>query len=245
MTDEMTTYCIYCGTANPATSDTCSSCKSELVVPHPIQMEGGEIYLLRCTHCGERLPVVETQGYVSCAVCGLTHAIIAGQGYLTVIPAPGITGSSSIQDFLATEVQQVPTNMPPLPQKPQGYPYPPNQAIPTQWQVDSLQKTLDRKTAYLKKRQNRRTTGTVMLFMGLVVDILVIIDATNDGALGDVFGPIFLFGFFLIFLIGLIMALATGKRKDHMIEAEIAVIQKDLYQLHNPQNGYPTPGVNR
>lgn len=245
MTDELTTFCIYCGSKNPVNAETCVSCKQELLLPHPIQMAGGEIYTLRCTQCGERLPVVETQGYVSCAVCGLTHAIIAGQGYLTVTPAPGITGRSSIQDFMTTEVQQVPTNMPPMPQRPQGFPYQPNQAIPLQWQVDSLQKTLDRKTSELKKRQNRRTSGTVMLFMGLIVDILVIIDATNNGSLGDVFGPIFLFGFFLIFLIGLIMLLATGKRKDRMIEAEIAAIQRDLRQLYNPQSGYSTPGVNR
>ncbi len=245
MTDELTIFCTICGAENPVNTETCVSCKAELEPPHPILMEGGEIYLLRCTQCGERLPVVETQGYVSCAVCGLTHAIIAGQGYLTVTPAPGITGSSSIQDYLATEVQQVPANMPPLPQRPQGYPYQSNQTIPIQWQIDTLRKTLDRKASELKKRQNRRTRGTVMLFMGLIVDILVIIDAANNGSLGDVFGPIFFVGFFLIFFIGLIILIATGKRKDHKIEAEIAAIQRDLHQLHNPQNTYPTLGVNR
>jgi hypothetical protein len=244
MTDELTIFCAYCGAENPVNTETCVSCKAELVPPHPILMEGGEIYTLHCTQCGQRLPVAETQGYVSCAICGLSHAIVTGQGYLTVVPAPGANGMS-IRDFMGMEAAQAPNTMPPLPQRPQGSPYQPNQAIPLQWQVDSLQKTLDRKTTELKKRQNRRTKGTVMLFMGLIVDILVIIDGTTIGSLGDVIGPIFLFGFFLIFLIGLIILLATGKRKDRMIEAEIAAIQRDLNHSYNPQGGYSTPGVNR
>jgi hypothetical protein len=245
MTDEMTTYCIYCGTQNPVSAETCVSCNQELILPHPIQMEGGEIYTLRCVKCGERLPVIETQGYVSCAVCGLTHAIIAGDGYLTVSPAPGVTASSSIQDFLAMEVAPV-ENMPPLPQQaPQGNPYQPNAAIPLQWQIDILQKKFYKKSSELKKRQNRRTTGTVLLIMGLLVFILVEIDLANYNSLGAAGGAILFIASIISFLIGFILLIATGKRGDRRIEAELLSVQRELDQIRDPRNSFPYQGVYR
>lgn len=245
MTDELTIFCAYCGAENPVNAETCVSCKAELVPPHPIVVEGGEIYTLRCIKCGERLPVVDTTGYVTCAYCGLTHAIIAGDGYITVSPAPGVTGSSSIQDFLAMEEAPV-GNMPPLPQQaPQNNPYSPNASVPIQWQMDILQKNLYQKTNELKKRQNRRTTGTVLLIMGLLVFILVEIDLANYNTLGVPGGPILFLASIFSFLVGLILLIATGKRGDRRIEIELLSIQREMDQIHGPQNNSSYQGVNR
>jgi ribosomal protein L40E len=243
MAEELTIYCAYCGAQNPISAETCASCKAELLRPHPILIDGGEIYTLHCMQCGQRLPVAEPQGYVTCAICGLSHAIVAGPGYLTVVPAPGINGSSTIEDFMAIEIRAA-NNMPPIPQNPQSTQY---QAVPgmqLQWRINELQNNLMQRDKALKKRQNRRTTGTVLLLMGLVVVILDLIDAASNGTLGDVAGPVLFLIFTLVFIIGLILLLATGKRKDRTIESEIWNIQRELNQLSG-QNRYPNQGVNR
>jgi Zn finger protein HypA/HybF involved in hydrogenase expression len=57
-----------------------------MILPHPIQSEGGEIYTLPCDRCGSRIPVVDLEGTVACEHCGQGHAIVQGDGYLTIRP---------------------------------------------------------------------------------------------------------------------------------------------------------------
>lgn len=79
-----TIFCIECGTANPLNAETCSQCQAELMPPHPIQLDGGDIFSLKCEKCKSRIVIEDTDGYVRCSNCDTYHKIEKGDGYLTI-----------------------------------------------------------------------------------------------------------------------------------------------------------------
>jgi uncharacterized Zn finger protein (UPF0148 family) len=79
-----TIYSIECGTANPLNAETCSQCQAELMPPHPIQLDGGGIYTLKCEKCQTRVVIEDIDGHVRCSNCDTYHKIDKGDGYLTI-----------------------------------------------------------------------------------------------------------------------------------------------------------------
>ena len=79
-----TIFCIECGTANPLNVETCSQCQAELMPPHPIELDGGDIYSLKCEKCQARVVVTEVEGFVRCDECDTFHKIEKGDGYITI-----------------------------------------------------------------------------------------------------------------------------------------------------------------
>jgi len=79
-----TIFCIECGTANPLNAETCSQCQAGLMPPHPIQLDGGDIYTLKCEKCQARLLIEGIDGFMRCSNCDTYHKIEKGDGYLTI-----------------------------------------------------------------------------------------------------------------------------------------------------------------
>jgi DNA-directed RNA polymerase subunit RPC12/RpoP len=88
-------HCTACGAVNLDSSNFCLRCGAELILPHPVQRDGGEIYTLPCSRCGSRLTVAILDGSVVCESCGLSHAVEVGEGYLALRPDAGASPASA------------------------------------------------------------------------------------------------------------------------------------------------------
>ena len=97
-----TIFCIECGTANPLNAETCSQCQAGLMPPHPIQLDGGDIYTLKCEKCQARLLIEGIDGFMRCSNCDTYHKIEKGDGYLTIHAVSKIS-SKDAEAVLAAE----------------------------------------------------------------------------------------------------------------------------------------------
>lgn len=245
MTESDKIYCLTCGAENLLTAENCVTCGVEMVRPHPIQLAGGDIYALRCTSCGRRLPVVKTEGTTTCLSCGLTHDIIPGEGYLTVKPAPGLPSREAEQDYLLAD-EPAAINPPILPELD-----PELQELAAAKQerntrIKELETTIRGKTMQLNDRLSRRKGGRVILILSLMGIVFAFVDR---GLLkifhSDKVDPVILILSVFFFIIGLVLMLASGKKGIENLEQEINTRKKELENLQTPQSAGSIQGGNQ
>jgi hypothetical protein len=229
MIDENMIFCAQCGATNPLESEICSACGNELSRPHPIQIAGGEIYTLRCGQCGQRLPVVKAQGTITCVSCGMVHTIESGPGYLTVRATPGASPNETEEEYLLSDTPPISgTAIPAL--------NPEIQAMAAA-QTQNLRRSKDLeigikvKSTQLKQRASRRTGGVVITLIAAVGIVFSIIDGMNRTVRYGLVDPLIFFFSGIFFFIGLVLLLASGKKKDRKLQQEIAGMNEELSRL--------------
>ncbi len=237
-------YCSNCGAPNSVTAEVCTACSTEIIRPHPIQLAGGEIYILRCTSCGLRLPVVKTEGTTTCASCGLTHTILTGEGYITVSPAPGSTNREVEQEYLLADepVAIKPPIVPELSSKLQ------EQATAREEKnihIKELETIIRVKTMQRKDRVSRRKGGRIILILSLIGIIAPIVDTgILKSSRSDLVDPIIFIVSVSFFIIGFVLMLASGKKGIQKLEQEINTANLELESLLSMQKNRPDEGGN-
>ena len=237
-----TNFCIECGTANPLNAETCSQCQAELIPPHPIQLDGGDIYTLKCEKCQARVLIQDIDGYVRCSNCDTYHKIEKGDGYITISAVLKMKPKDAEVVLAAEDCK--PMLLSTLDERL-------NEMQKSYQNCDALMRRLSEvelsiQKIYLdsKKARNRRNTGMVLATIGLISFFAMgaLMRSTSSGN-----GGMFAFLVFLSFIVGLIgyflAILSYTKKKRMKLESfhtamtiEAARIHKDLNDL-GPQAG--------
>ena len=161
-----TIFCTECGTANPLNAETCCQCQAELMPPHPIQLDGGDIYSLKCEKCRARVVVTEVEGFVHCDECDTFHKIEKGDGYITISAvlkmklkdAEAVLAAEDCKPMLLSTLDERLNEMQKTTQ---------NRDVLTR-RLAEVEVSIFKINQEFKKARNRRTTGIVLIPAGII-----------------------------------------------------------------------------
>lgn len=223
-------FCTFCGTANPAQAKNCSGCGHELIQPHPIQLEGGRVYMLHCTGCGAPIPVLTKNGGVACSQCGLYHNIEAGQGYITLRATP--TGKPSQNEVEQTSAFFSPGNesttqsipvVPPLPAD--------NQKLEKQARLALLQKELVKKEKAIERRKKNRVLSIIYLIVAPILFFLSGYYLSQNREMDTTALGLFALVLCIFFLAGIVGVIVNNRRRTTRLQVDLNPLYAEVEQL--------------
>jgi hypothetical protein len=235
--EQASIFCTECGAANPLIAETCSQCQAELIPPHPIELDGGEIYSLKCEKCQARVMVTDVEGFVRCDECDTYHKIEKGDGYLT-IHAVSKMNAKDAESVLAAEDCK-PVLLSTLDERLKETQMNTQNRDALVRRFEEIGASIQRVYNESKKARASRNTGIVQMFVGLIAFLttigLTVSHSDGSGGMVTVLG----FLSFLVMLVGILVATLsyTRKKRDKLdgliatLTAEAARIQKDLNNL--------------
>jgi len=225
-----TVFCIECGAINPLTAETCSQCQAELISPHPIQLDGGDVYSLKCEKCQAKLLVTDTEGFVHCDNCDTYHKIEKGNGYLTINAVSKINAKDTEAVLAAEDVN---------PMLLSTYEERLAEAQQTGQNRDVLMRRLIELEAsmfQITKQQNKshrgRTFGIILIPVGVVFFfILGMLTRSESSMNGGMLGFLGILSIIMIITGILVSIFAFTGRKKRKLDKDLAAVTAEAISI--------------
>lgn len=230
-------YCTACGSKNPVDSNFCGNCGKELIPPHPIQLEGGQIFSLVCENCDSWIMVTETQGTVTCEECGTSYTIEQGEGYLTIRPIEeAVTEDESAEEISEAEEEDISEESEALSFH--------KEIFPTVWRnerdckIKKLENEVNRRKLNVKKKRKSRSKVNFVLHLGIISGIIAAnLFVFSDGRINILESYPNRIVFFIITLLitgGILASINTPSSKTIAREKAVTtIIETTLEELYN------------